>query len=229
MKNNKHDASHYVNTQVHHIYPLTCTESLSLSFHEGSNSQSSQRRKKTKKMEESERAETETEAHERFSAFLQKRRKVTTLSVVAMLMQSFILGSSVIVGALALDAFMPAFGNLNFPGIFAPALSQFVAPMLTGEVITPLFRRRKDLRGPVSLGLVMFTPVGFALAGVAVATKSVPALYIAFVLVIGVSYSAFDGLTRMDILVVCVVVRVSSPSSHAGSRDDVTRELLILF
>ena len=126
-----------------------------------------------------------------------RRRILATVAIVcAMLMQSFILGASVVVGDLALVQFEPQPGSYAWNGVFAVALSFTSAYILSIEVVRPLIRWRPKLRTPVSVVCVLLSPAGYAVAGAAVSAHSIALLYVAWVGILGCSYSFYDMWTR---------------------------------
>ena len=138
---------------------------------------------------------------DRLRAFHLRRRRASTLISVAMFMQSFVFGSSVIVGDLALYVFpAPPGSPYAWNGIIAVACSTAAAYYVGIELWRPLFARWPGSQRPVSIVCVLLSPAGYAVAGAAVSAHSVALLYVAWVGVLGVSSSVFDIWTRNHIL-----------------------------
>ena len=150
--------------------------------------------------EEGEEEEEERPVEELLREFYQRRRRASALIMIAMLMQSFVLGSSVIVGDLALKQFPPQQDGYAWNGIFAVALSIAASYYIGIEVFRPLIGAYPQMEQPIALMCVSLSPVGYAVAGAAVSANSVAVLYIAWVGILGVSYSFYDIWTRRDVL-----------------------------
>lgn len=133
-------------------------------------------------------------------AFHQRRKVATTAMAVATWEQSFLLGSSVVVGSL-LTRFTPSGETFQFHGLYAVTLALFVSYVLGSDVIIPLFQARPESRKMVTAVLSMLFPLAFILGGVSVAANdSVALLYVGFSVVMGASLSFYDVFTRCESL-----------------------------
>mmetsp|Transcript_12587 Transcript_12587/g.27436 ORF Transcript_12587/g.27436 Transcript_12587/m.27436 type:complete len:513 (-) Transcript_12587:1195-2733(-) len=136
--------------------------------------------------------------------FYERRRMSSVTIALLMFQQAFILGSSVVAGAL-LNEFVPVdyrdrVVTYQFHGLYAVSLSLLVSYTVGAEVVLPIFKKYDHHRRTITVLLVALFPSAFVVGGVSVTVHSVPLLYIAFTLLLGITLSVYDVVTRLEIL-----------------------------
>ena len=141
--------------------------------------------------------------------FYSRRRTATTTIVALTIQQSFLLGSSVVAGALLKEytpgtiAEYPYFprGNRTFAfnGLYALAFSLFVCYVVGAEVIIPITKKYPKAQSIITSSLSLLVPVAFILGGVSSSIdNNVVLMYISFALILGVSLATHDVMTRIE-------------------------------
>jgi hypothetical protein len=141
--------------------------------------------------------------------FYSRRRTATTTTGALTIQQSFLLGSSVVAGAILKEytsgtiARYPYFprGNRTFAfnGLYALALPLFVCYVVGAEVIIPFTKKYPKAQPLIALSLSLLVPVAFILGGVSSSIdNNVVLMYISFALILGVSLATHDAMTRIE-------------------------------
>lgn len=141
--------------------------------------------------------------------FYARRRAVSFTIVALTIQQSFLLGSSVVAGALlkfytpGTIAEYPYFPRDNvtyaFNGLYALAMSLFVSYVVGAEIIIPITKKKPNAQPSIATVLVALVPIAFLLGGVSASIGyNIPLLYIAFTIFLGVSLAIHDVVTRVE-------------------------------
>ncbi|GMH47734.1 hypothetical protein TrLO_g6148 [Triparma laevis f. longispina] len=126
--------------------------------------------------------------------FRARRRKAAIAMAIASFQQGFILGSSVIVGALLRP----------FNGLYAVASALCVTYWVGSEVLLPVFAKYPKKRRPIMIALICLLPCAFAVGGGAVSAsgiqESTVLLYVAFSVLLGFGLSILELFSRLEVL-----------------------------
>ena len=146
--------------------------------------------------------------------FHARRRKATLAMVIASFQQGFILGSSVIVGALlrptqrggfttgstSLFPFVREPSTYQFNGLYAVAMALCVTYLVGSELLIPISGKYPRKRRIMIATLVSLMPVAFAIGGAAVSASSTVLLYIAFSVLLGFGTAPLELCSRFEVL-----------------------------
>ena len=148
---------------------------------------------------------------EQLKEFYARRRTVTATIIALTVQQSFLLGSSVIAGAL-LKFYTPGTTSeypffprdpvtYAFNGLYALALSLLVSYVVGAEVIIPITEKKPQAKPGITATLVSLVPVSFLVGGVSASINyNVPLMYVAFTVLLGFSLAIHDVVSRLEVL-----------------------------
>lgn len=150
--------------------------------------------------------------------FRARRRKAAIAMAIASFQQGFILGSSVIVGALLHPVQRGGFTTgttaqfpftrdpqtYQFNGLYAVASALCVTYWVGSEVLLPVFAKYPTKRRPIMIALICLLPCAFAVGGGAVSAsgiqESTVLLYVAFSVLLGFGLSILELFSRLEVL-----------------------------